>query len=197
MTAAIYCRLSREDEEKQSESESIQNQKSMLIHYAVEKGYDIYQIYCDEDYSGIDRARPAFNRMIEAAGQHARIVGRDLGAGVKAFLEIGRCAALQRLGAQRLIAAIAAGELFVHGQLFGHGQVKEALAGGKQAADQCRVYAMAGDIEEAALFASLAQLLGHQVLIHGVMAAQATDVDEGEGRDAHKWRPETEELESV
>ena len=35
MTAAIYCRLSREDEEKQSESESIQNQKSMLIKYAL------------------------------------------------------------------------------------------------------------------------------------------------------------------
>lgn len=122
---------------------------------------------------------------IEAAGQHARIVGRDLGAGVKAFLEIGRCAALQRLSAQRLIAAIAAGELFVHGQLFGHGQVEEALAGGKQAADQRRVYAMAGDIEEAALFASLAQLLGHQMLIHRVMAAQAADVDEGEGRDDH------------
>jgi hypothetical protein len=69
------------------------------------------------------------------------------------------------------------GELFVHGQLFGHGQVEEALAGGKQAADQRRVYAMAGDIEEAALFASLAQLLGHQ--IHRVMAAQAADVDEG------------------
>lgn len=75
MKAAIYCRLSKEDEELEKdgsgrESESIQNQKSMLIHYAVEKGYDIYQIYCDEDYSGIDRARPAFNRMIEAAGQH-------------------------------------------------------------------------------------------------------------------------------
>ena len=37
MTAAIYCRLSREDEEKQSESESIQNQKSMLIKYALDK----------------------------------------------------------------------------------------------------------------------------------------------------------------
>ena len=75
MKAAIYCRLSKEDEELEKdgsgrESESIQNQKSMLIHYAVEKGYDIYQIYCDEDYSGVDRARPAFNRMIEAAGQH-------------------------------------------------------------------------------------------------------------------------------
>ena len=75
MKAAIYCRLSKEDEELEKdgsgrESESIQNQKSMLFHYAVEKGYDIYQIYCDEDYSGVDRARPAFNRMIEAAGQH-------------------------------------------------------------------------------------------------------------------------------
>ena len=70
MKAAIYCRLSKEDEELEKdgsgrESESIQNQKSMLIHYAVEKGYDIYQIYCDEDYSGVDRARPAFNRMID------------------------------------------------------------------------------------------------------------------------------------
>ncbi|MPM86874.1 hypothetical protein SDC9_133966 [bioreactor metagenome] len=140
---------------------------------------------------------PLVGAGIEAAGQHARVIGCDLCAGVKAFLEIGRCAALQRLGAQRLIAAIAAGELFVHGQLFGHGQVKEALAGCKQAADQRRVYAMAGDIEEASLFAGLTQLLGHQVLIHRVMAAQAADVDEGEGRGAHKWRPETEELESV
>ena len=67
MTAAIYCRLSREDEEKQSESESIQNQKSMLIKYALDKGWDIYNIYCDEDYSGIDRGRPGFNAMLADA----------------------------------------------------------------------------------------------------------------------------------
>lgn len=70
MKAAIYCRLSKEDEGKVGESESIQNQKSMLIQYAIEKGLDIYQIYCDEDYSGIDRDRPDFNAMIEAASQH-------------------------------------------------------------------------------------------------------------------------------
>ena len=70
MRAAIYCRLSKEDEHKTGESESIQNQKSMLIEYAVQKGFDIYQIYSDEDYSGIDRDRPAFNAMIEAASQH-------------------------------------------------------------------------------------------------------------------------------
>lgn len=37
MKAAIYCRLSKEDEYKIGESESIQNQKSMLIQYAIEK----------------------------------------------------------------------------------------------------------------------------------------------------------------
>ena len=70
MKAAIYCRLSKEDEYKIGESESIQNQKSMLIQYAIEKGFDIYQIYSDEDYSGIDRNRPAFNLMIQAASEH-------------------------------------------------------------------------------------------------------------------------------
>lgn len=70
MKAAIYCRLSKEDEGKDGESESIQNQKSMLVQYAVEKGFDIYQIYSDEDYSGIDRDRPAFNAMIQAASEH-------------------------------------------------------------------------------------------------------------------------------
>lgn len=39
----------------------------MLINYAVERGWDIYHIYCDEDYSGVDSMRPDFNRMIEAA----------------------------------------------------------------------------------------------------------------------------------
>lgn len=33
----------------------------------MERGWDIYHIYCDEDYSGADSQRPDFNRMIEAA----------------------------------------------------------------------------------------------------------------------------------
>ncbi len=33
----------------------------------MEQGWDIYQIYCDEDYSGADALRPDFNRMLEAA----------------------------------------------------------------------------------------------------------------------------------
>lgn len=68
MLCAIYCRLSREDEDKQKEeSESIQNQKSILIRYAVEQGWNIYNLYCDEDYSGADANRPEFNRMLKDA----------------------------------------------------------------------------------------------------------------------------------
>lgn len=76
MKAAIYCRLSKEDEDlvrdgrTGEESESIQNQRSMLIRYAAKHGYDIYQVYIDEDYSGMDRSRPAFNEMIKAASEH-------------------------------------------------------------------------------------------------------------------------------
>lgn len=61
-------RLSKEDEDKhRTESESIQNQKSLLTSYAIGQGWDIYAIYCDEDYSGADNLRPDFNRMLSAA----------------------------------------------------------------------------------------------------------------------------------
>ncbi|WP_326186828.1 recombinase family protein [uncultured Oscillibacter sp.] len=64
----MYARLSKEDEDKhQPESESIQNQKSLLTAYAIDHGWDIYSIYCDEDYSGADSFRPDFNRMLSAA----------------------------------------------------------------------------------------------------------------------------------
>lgn len=67
---AIYPRLSEEDRFKKNEtdeSESIQNQKSMLIEYALEHDWEIYDIYCDEDWSGADRNRPEFNRLLKDA----------------------------------------------------------------------------------------------------------------------------------
>ena len=73
MKVAIYCRLSEEDKNKLSkedDSESIQNQKSMLIEYAVQKEWEIYNIYSDDDYTGADRNRPAFNQLLKDAEQH-------------------------------------------------------------------------------------------------------------------------------
>lgn len=64
---AIYCRLSREDEDRAEESESIVNQRSLLTKYASERGWQVYDTYCDEDYSGADGDRPAFLRMLKDA----------------------------------------------------------------------------------------------------------------------------------
>ena len=46
---------------------SIQNQKDMLTEYALDQGWSIYNIYSDDDYSGSDRTRPEWNRMIADA----------------------------------------------------------------------------------------------------------------------------------
>ena len=62
----IYCRLSIEDKDKlkNDDSQSIQNQKSMLRDYCRERDWEIYDIYADDGYSGIDRSRPDFNRLL-------------------------------------------------------------------------------------------------------------------------------------
>lgn len=67
---AIYCRLSEEDGNKRNKNDdsgSIQNQKMMLTDYAGKQGWEIYKIYSDDDYTGSDRNRPAFNEMITDA----------------------------------------------------------------------------------------------------------------------------------
>lgn len=73
MKAAIYCRLSEEDKNKASEtddSNSIQNQKTMLLQYAVSNGWDVYNIYSDDDYTGADRKRPEFQKLLADAEAH-------------------------------------------------------------------------------------------------------------------------------
>lgn len=66
----IYTRLSEEDRNKanpEDDSNSIQNQKSMLIQYALAQGWEIYNIYSDDDYTGSDRRRPEFNKLLSDA----------------------------------------------------------------------------------------------------------------------------------
>jgi len=65
---AIYCRLSVEDMTGVGdESESIRNQKLLLVDYAMERGWSIHKVYVDDSYSGLDRNRPQFNKMIADA----------------------------------------------------------------------------------------------------------------------------------
>lgn len=64
----LYLRLSKEDLDKltpEERSESIKNQELMLREYANEQGWEVVGIYDDEDFSGADRDRPNFNKMIK------------------------------------------------------------------------------------------------------------------------------------
>lgn len=73
MKVAIYCRLSEEDRNKTSsstESNSIQNQKTMLLQYAAQHQWEVYDVYSDDDYTGADRNRPAFNKLLVDAEHH-------------------------------------------------------------------------------------------------------------------------------
>lgn len=67
---AIYCRLSEEDRNKKQEtddSNSIQNQKAMLLEYSIQQGWEVYNIYSDDNYTGSDRNRPECIRRWPAA----------------------------------------------------------------------------------------------------------------------------------
>ena len=60
----LYIRLSREDD-KTLESESIKNQKSLLLQYVNDNHLNLYDIYIDDGYSGTTFDRPSFNRLIK------------------------------------------------------------------------------------------------------------------------------------
>lgn len=68
LRVVLYLRLSKEDLDKltpEERSESIKNQEIMLRAYAEDNGWQIVGVYDDEDYSGSDRDRPNFNKMIK------------------------------------------------------------------------------------------------------------------------------------
>ncbi len=62
--AGIYIRLSREDEEKTLESESITSQRDLLISYVKQHHFQLIDEYIDDGYTGTNFERPAFKQMI-------------------------------------------------------------------------------------------------------------------------------------
>ena len=65
--AGIYIRLSEADEGKtyESDSESVLNQRNMLMNFVKEKGFIFVGEYVDDGYSGTNFERPGFSKMIE------------------------------------------------------------------------------------------------------------------------------------
>ena len=63
---ALYCRLSRDDEQE-GVSGSIKNQQSILEKYAKDNGFPNPRVFIDDGWSGTTFARPAFTEIMELA----------------------------------------------------------------------------------------------------------------------------------
>ena len=88
---ALYCRLSRDDGNKESDSNSIENQKIMLSRYAQEKGFENTRFYVDDGFTGTNFNRPDFKRMMEdvEAGYISTIIVKDMSRFGRNYVEVG------------------------------------------------------------------------------------------------------------
>ena len=90
-TAALYCRLSRDDN-MDSESNSIQNQKKILQKAAKDKGYTDTIFFVDDGITGTTMKRPGFQKMIAAieAGYISAVFVKDLSRLGRNYIEVGK-----------------------------------------------------------------------------------------------------------
>ena len=90
-TAALYCRLSRDDN-MDSESNSIQNQKKILQKAAKDKGYMDTIFFVDDGITGTTMKRPGFQKMIAAieAGYISAVFVKDLSRLSRNYIEVGK-----------------------------------------------------------------------------------------------------------
>ena len=90
-TAALYCRLSRDDN-MESESNSIQNQKKILQKAARDKGYTNTLFFIDDGITGTTMKRPGFQKMIGAieAGYISAVFVKDLSRLGRNYIEVGK-----------------------------------------------------------------------------------------------------------
>lgn len=86
--AGLYCRLSKDDEHK-GESVSIGTQRAILTEFCLQNNYDIFKIYVDDGYSGLNFERPAFQELLRdvEAGLVNMVITKD-------FSRLGRTFAL-------------------------------------------------------------------------------------------------------
>ena len=98
LITALYCRLSQDDiqEDKvkgksKDESNSISNQKTMLLHYAKEKGLPNPRFFVDDGISGTTFERPGFQEMesLVEAGMIRTVVVKDLSRFGRNYIEMG------------------------------------------------------------------------------------------------------------
>ncbi len=88
---ALYCRLSVDDDKKDMESNSITNQKQILLDYAKKHGY-LHPVFFVDDISGTTFQRLDFQRMQRMAenGEVGTIIVKDVSRFGREQVEMGR-----------------------------------------------------------------------------------------------------------
>ena len=89
--AGLYYRLSQEDE-RQGESVSIDNQRTILRKYAEERSFEIHDEYIDDGVSGTTFQRPEVQRLLDDAktGVINTIIVKDLSRFGRNYIEVGQ-----------------------------------------------------------------------------------------------------------
>ena len=87
----LYMRLSRDDE-RNGESLSIENQRTILHKYVQEHGFIIYDEYVDDGISGTTFNRPSVQRLLDDAktGVIDTIIVKDLSRFGRNYIEVGQ-----------------------------------------------------------------------------------------------------------
>ena len=87
---ALYCRLSQDDG-REGESNSISNQKEILMAYAKKNGFLHPQFFVDDGISGTTFDRPDFLRMQQMVedGAVSTVIVKDLSRFGRNYLEVG------------------------------------------------------------------------------------------------------------
>ena len=87
---ALYARLSQEDA-LDGESNSIANQKKILLKYATDNGFPNPKFFIDDGVSGVTFDRPGWNEMIRLAeaGKVRTVIVKDMSRMGRDYLKVG------------------------------------------------------------------------------------------------------------
>lgn len=81
---AIYCRVASKNRVE------IKKQKEILKNYCNENNYEIYKIYIDNGYSGLDDNRPNYNKLLNDLKKNMfdTIIVRDMSRLGRSFIKL-------------------------------------------------------------------------------------------------------------
>ena len=87
----LYARLSQEDD-REGDSNSIQNQRMMLEKYAADNGFENIMFLSDDGYSGTNFRRPAWTELMKLAenSEVSTIIVKDMSRLGREYLQVGQ-----------------------------------------------------------------------------------------------------------